>query len=128
MRAYPLRVWPGQWAICRLPADSDVPSWALAPGRLVSVTRTATELSIVVPSAGVPATVLAERAFRVIEVVGPVPFSVVGLMAAITRPLAEAGVSVFTMATYDTDYILVREALLDAAVRVLSAAGFEIRS
>ena len=87
-----------------------------APGRLVSVTRTATELSIVAPSAVVPATVPAERDFRVIEVVGPVPFSVVGLMAAITRPLAEAGVSVFTLATYDTDYVLVREPSLDYPV------------
>lgn len=128
MPAYPLAVWPGQWAICRLPAGSDVPSWAQAPGRLISVTRTALALSIVAPSAGVPAAVLAERDFRVIEVVGPVPFSVVGLMAAITRPLADAGVSVFTLATYDTDYVLVREASLETAVRVLSAAGFEIRS
>jgi hypothetical protein len=126
VQAYPLAVWPGQWAICRLPADSDVPPWALAAGRLASVTRTATELSIVAPSAGVPGDVLAERDWRVIEVVGPVPFSVVGLMAAITRPLAEAGVSVFTLATYDTDYVLVREASLEAAVRALSAAGFVI--
>lgn len=126
MPAYPLAVWPGCWAICRLPVESDLPSWAMAPGRMVSVTRTATELSIVAPAAGVPATVLAERDFRVIEVVGPVPFSVIGLMAAITRPLAEAGVSVFTLATYDTDYVLVREAALEAAVRALSAAGFVI--
>jgi hypothetical protein len=126
VRAHPLAVWPGQWAICRLSADADVPPWALAPGRLVSVTRTATELSVVAPQASVPATVLAERDFRVVEVVGPVPFSVVGLMAAITRPLAEAGVSVFTLATYDTDYVLVREASLETAVRVLSEAGFLI--
>jgi hypothetical protein len=126
VRAHPLAVWPGQWAICRLSADSDVPSWALATGRLVSVTRTATELSIVAPEACVPAAVLAERDFRVIEVVGPVPFSVVGLIAAITRPLAEAGVSVLTLATYDTDYVLVREASLEVAVRVLSEAGFLI--
>jgi hypothetical protein len=58
--------------------------------------------------------------------VGPVPFSVVGLIAAITRPLAEAGVSVLTLATYDTDYVLVREASLEVAVRVLSEAGFLI--
>lgn len=126
MQAYPLAVWPGRWAICRLSADADVPSWARAPGRLVSVTRTAAELSIVAPSAGVPGDVLAERDFCVIEVVGPVPFSVVGLMAAITGPLAEAGVSVFTLATFDTDYVLVRDASLEAAVRALSAAGFVI--
>jgi hypothetical protein len=126
VRAYPLAVWPGQWAICRLSADADVPAWALKPGHLVSITRTAAELSVVAPAATVPGDVLAERDFRVIEVVGPVPFSVVGLMAAITRPLAAAGVSVFTLATYDTDYVLVREVSLEAAVRALSEAGFQI--
>lgn len=127
MQAYPLAVWGGRWSICRLPPDVPSPPWALESGPLVSVTRTARELSILVPSGRVPDDVLAERDFRVVEVVGPVPFSVVGLVAAITRPLADAGVSVFTVATYDTDYILVREASLDAAVRALSAAGFEIR-
>lgn len=127
MPAYPLAVWGGRWAICRLPPGDAPPPWASEPAALVSVTRTAHELSIVAPSGHVPDDVLAERDFRVIEVVGPVPFSVIGLMAAMTRPLAEAGVSVFTLATYDTDYVLVREGALEAAVRVLSAAGFEFR-
>jgi hypothetical protein len=126
VQPYPLTIWSGPWAICRLPPGSAVPPWASEPGPLVSVTRTERELSIVVTSDRVPDDVRAERDFRVIEVVGPVPFSVVGLMAAITGPLAEAGVSVLTVATYDTDYVLVRETSLDAAVRALSAAGFVI--
>ena len=126
MHSYPLAVWGGRWAVCRLAPDLPAPEWAWAPGPLVSVTRTAHELSVLAPSERVPDEVRAERDFRVIEVIGPVPFSVVGLMAAITRPLAEAGISVFAVATYDTDYVLVRDASLDAAVRALSSAGFSI--
>jgi hypothetical protein len=126
MQTFPLAVWPGRWAVSRLASDADVPSWATEPGRLVACVRTEGELSVLAPADRVPGDVRAERDFRVIEVVGPVPFAVVGLMAAITRPLAEAGVSVFLVATYDTDYVLVREATLETAVTVLRAAGFAI--
>lgn len=126
MAAFPLAVWPGRWAVARLASDAAVPQWATAPGRLVAVVRTEGELSILAPADRVPDDAIAERDFRVIEVVGPVPFVVVGLMAALTRPLADAGVSVFTVATYDTDYVLVRDAMLATAVGALRAAGFEI--
>ena len=126
MQAFPLAVWPGRWAVCRLSRDADVPRWASEPGRLVAVVRTEGELSILAPADRVPDDVVGERDFRVIEVVGPVPFAVVGLMAAITRPLAEAGVSVFTVATYDTDYVLVRDTTLASAVAALGRAGFVI--
>jgi uncharacterized protein len=127
VQAYPLAVWPGRWAVCRLPPDAAVPPWGSVPGPLVGITRTEHELSILAPAERVPADVVAERDFRVIEIVGPVSFSVVGLMAAITQPLAEAGVSVFIVATYDTDYVLVREGSLDAAVRALAAARFTFK-
>jgi hypothetical protein len=126
MQAFALAVWPGRWAVCRLSPDADVPAWAAEPGRLVAIVRTEGELSVLAPADRVPGAVVAERDFRVIEVVGPVPFAVVGLMAAITRPLAEAGVSVFTVATYDTDYVLVRDAMLATAIAALRAAGFDV--
>ena len=126
MQAFPLAVWPGRWAVCRLEHDAEVPPWATAPARLVAVVRTEGELSILAPADRVPGDVTAERDFRVIEVVGPVPFAVVGLMAAITRPLAEAGISVFTVATYDTDYVLVRDASLETSIAALRAAGFDL--
>jgi hypothetical protein len=127
MQAFPLTVWPGQWAVCRLSPETPVPSWAGPAARLVAVVRTEGELSIVAPVDRVPDDVVAERDFRVIEVIGPVPFVVVGLMAAITRALADAELSVFAVSTYDTDYVLVREAALDAAVAALQAAGFIIQ-
>jgi hypothetical protein len=126
MTGFPLRVWSGRWAVCRLaPADA-VPVWALAPGPLTVVARSQTELSILVPEAHVPEQVTSERGFRVIEVVGPVPFAISGLIASLSQPLAAAGISLFPVATYDTDYVLVKEGALAAATDVLRAAGFTI--
>ena len=124
MTGFPLRVWHGRWAVCRLDADDAVPGWALAPAPLSVIARSQTELSILVPDDHVPGEVTAERGFRVIEVVGPVPFAVTGLIASLSQPLAAAGISLFPVATYDTDYVLVKEATLTAAVDVLRAAGF----
>ncbi len=83
-------------------------------------------MSILVPEAQVPDQVTSERGFRVIEVVGPVPFAVTGLIASLSQPLAAAGISLFPVATYDTDYVLVKEPMLAAAVDVLRAAGFRV--
>ncbi len=126
MTGYPLRVWPGRWAVCRLaPADA-VPAWATAPAPLAVVARSRTELSILVPEEHVPGDVTSEGGFRVIEVVGPVPFAVTGLIASLSQPLAAAGISLFPVATYDTDYVLVKDGTLAAAVDVLRAAGFTL--
>jgi hypothetical protein len=110
--------------VCRLDAGDAVPGWALTPAPLSVIARSRTELSILVPEEHVPGGVIAERGFRVIEVVGPVPFAVTGLIASLSQPLAAAGISLFPVATYDTDYVLVKEATLTAAVGVLRAAGF----
>ena len=126
MTGFPLRVWPGRWAVCRLDAGETVPGWALAPAPLSVIARSQTELSILVPEEFVPGGAITERGFRVIEVVGPVPFAVTGLIASLAQPLAAAGISLFPVATYDTDYVLVKEATLTAAVAVLRAAGFTI--
>lgn len=103
-----------------------MPSWALAPAPLSVVARSPTELSVLVPESHVPADVTSEPDFRVIEVVGPVPFSVTGLMASLSQPLAAAGISLFPVATYDTDYVLVKDATLTAAVEALRGAGFTV--
>ena len=126
MTTFPLKVWAGRWAVCRLAPDALVPAWAASAARLHVVARTEAELSIVMPEAQVPAMVVAERGFRVIEVVGPVPFAVTGLMASLATPLAAAGISLFPVATYDTDYVLIKEDALRQAVDVLRGAGFTV--
>jgi hypothetical protein len=112
--------------VARLPGTAEVPGWAWGPGGLVSVTRRGDELSIVCAEGRVPVEVRAERAFRALEVQGPIPFEVVGVLRALAVPLGEAGISIFAIATYDTDVILVREADLVRAAEALRGAGHEV--
>lgn len=111
----------GRYAVARLPPAAPVPSWAT--GALVSVTRAADELSIVCDDAAVPAGVRAERDFAAVRVVGAIDFAVVGLLASLTGALAAAGVSVFALSTFDTDYLLVRAGELDRARRALASVA-----
>lgn len=110
-------------ALCRLAPDAPVPAWAWA-GAFASVTRTPAELSIVCDETHVPADVAASRGWRAFEVRGPLDLSLVGVLAELAAPLVQAGVSIFPIATYDTDWILVREAQLDAACDAFTRAGF----
>ena len=87
------------------------------------MTRTASELSIVCRDASVPASVTANRGWRAIAVDGTLDFALTGVLAALAAPLAAAGVSIFAMSTYDTDYVLVKQDTLDDAVAALRAAG-----
>jgi hypothetical protein len=120
-----LRVLPGELAICRLPPDAPAPAvFAHAP--LFSVTRTHDELSIVCPLEDAPPDALVEPGWRALQVVGPLDFALTGVLAAITEPLAQAGIAIFATSTFETDYVLVRQAALDAAVEALREAGHEI--
>ena len=111
-----LRLLDGELAIVRLPPDAVVPLWvSYSPGPLVSVTRTAHELSIVCPSGTVPSMVECEAGWRAFTVEGQLEFSAVGVLSAVLIPLAEAGISILSLSTFDTDYVLVRVAMLEAA-------------
>ncbi len=118
------RVWDGSWAVCRLAADGPVPEWAHTG--FVSVTRTPDELSIVCPQASVPVAVQAERDWACVQLQGPFPFTLTGVLASFLVPLAEVRVPVFALSTYDTDCVLIPAARLDDALRALAAAGHEL--
>jgi hypothetical protein len=119
-----LRILPGELAVCRLPADAPVP--ATTTGALWSVTRTADELSIVCPVADAAEGAEVERGWRALQVAGPLDFALTGVLAAIAVPLAAADISIFAVSTYDTDYVLVREAALPAAAEALRRAGHDV--
>lgn len=114
-------------AVCRLSPGATVPDWA-AFGAFTSITRTAEEWSIVCEAGAVPADVRRETGFRALKVAGPLDFALTGILASLAVPLAEAGVSVFALSTFDTDYLLVREAQLECALRALRGAGHRIDS
>jgi uncharacterized protein len=112
-------------AVCRLPAHSAPPDWAWS-GPLVAITRSADELSLVCSAAYVPPGVQAEQPWRALKVAGPLDFSLTGILASLAAPLAEAGISIFAISTYDTDYILVRSSQTEAALDALRHAGHTI--
>jgi hypothetical protein len=115
-----LTILPESLAICRLGPDEALPGWLFWRADFVSVSRTAEELSIVCSAGDVPAEVTAERDWRAFKVEGPLDFALTGILARLAAPLAEADISLFAVSTYDTDYLLVREAALGQAARVLS--------
>jgi len=120
-----LEVLPGALAVCRLCAGGSLPAWLIGDG-VVSITRTADETSVVCDASVVPSDVVVESGWRAIKVVGPLDFSLTGILLSLAQPLADAGVSIFALSTYDTDYVLVKEAALPEAVAALSAAGHRI--
>jgi hypothetical protein len=119
-----LKVLAERFAVCRLPPDSTIPPRPQACG-LWSVTLTDNELSLVLPEAAAPAGASCERGWRALEVAGPLDFALTGVMASLSGPLAAAGVSLFVVSTYDTDYVLVRDHDLERAQSALEAAGHQ---
>ncbi len=122
---YTLRKLPERLAVCQLPAGKSIPEWAFL-GELVSITGTPVELSIVCAQNFVPAEVKAERDWRAFEVVGPLDFSLVGVLASLAGTLAEVGISIFAISTYNTDYLLVKDTEFDNAAAALVEAGHSL--
>jgi putative acetyltransferase len=125
-RPQTLLVLAGTFAICKLEPAASIPPWATAD-ELLSITRTADELSIVCRQDAVPEGILCERGWRCLRVAGTIPFSVVGILASLTAPLAEAGISVFAISTFDTDYLLVKANDLGRSVDILRRRGHTIQ-
>ena len=112
-------------AVCKLQPTADLPTWATS-GEFSSITRTHDELSVVCPEEAVPADVRAEKGWRVMRVAGSMDFSVVGVLASMTAPLAEAKIGIFAISTFDTDYLLIKEDDLNGAIEALQAYGHAI--
>lgn len=115
----------GVYAVCRLDSDAPWPAWA-AGGPFVSVTRTADELSVVCPADVVPAGVRCETGWRCLRVAGTLDFGMVGVVAGLAGPQAAAGVSVFVVSTFDTDYLLAKAVDMRRVIDVLGQAGHEV--
>jgi uncharacterized protein len=120
-----LTLLPDTFAVCRLNAGDSVPAWATS-GTFVSITRTADELSVVCPQSLVHDDVRCERGWQCLRVAGTMDFSMIGVVASLVTPLAEAGISVFVVSTFDTDYLLVKESDLVRAMAALRAAGHTV--
>jgi hypothetical protein len=107
--------------------ETAVPAWAEG-GAFCSVTRTKEELAVVCEEAAVPEGVTANRGWRMLKVHGPIPFEETGVLSAIAAPIASAGLSIFAISTFDTDYVLVKEEAIEAALLALRGAGHKVET
>lgn len=120
-----LSLLPESFAVCRLDPGTATPSWAEQAGAsFASVTRTASECSVICPEPAVPPGVMAVRGWRCLRLDGTFDADMSGVLASIIGPLADAGLSAFAVATYDTDYLLVRDVV--HATEVLRRAGHRV--
>ena len=126
LRRLQLSILPESYAVVGLSRSAQLPAWA-TQGSFFSVTRTSDELSIIVEESRVPAGLQFQAGWRVIKVHGPFMLSEVGVLASLVGPLAAARVSVLTITTFDTDYLLVAAENLAQTVSALERAGHSFK-
>jgi len=124
-QALKLTILAETFAVSKLDKGVPVPNWA-SSGGWWSVTRTDDELSIVCPEVQVPTDAISNRGWKCLKVAGPLDLALTGILASLLEPLAEARISVFSVSTFDTDYLLVKTENLAATASLLSLAGFQI--
>lgn len=121
-----LTLLPEPMAVCRANPDEPFPDWLPGSG-IWSLTRTAEELSLVISEHLAPQDWQIESGWRCLKVEGPLDFSLTGILSALTAPLAAAGIPVFAISTYDTDYLLVKQNHLEKTLVVLAQHRFNVK-
>ena len=120
-----LERFPETLAVVRLGPGSELPPWAESSS-LLSVTATATETSLVCAARSVPTKSRHHKPLTAYAVTGPLDLTAIGVLVDLLAPLAEAGISVFTVSTFDTDWILVPSADADRAADAWRDQGHEV--
>src|SRR5687768_7798927 len=113
---------PHRYAVCRFDQNATVPTTVMR-SEFFCMMRTHDELSIVCAEGTAPEIGMIENGWRVLKLEGPFPFEMTGILASVLNPLAQREVSIFALSTFDTDYVLIKETQLEAAVLALRDAG-----
>jgi hypothetical protein len=124
-RTFTLHQFPEKLAVVRLAPGAEIPQWAESSS-LFSVTATATETSLVCASRSVPTKTPSQKPFTAFAVQGPLDFALTGVLSDLLAPLAEAEISVFTISTFDTDWILVPVVRADDAAEAWRRRGHTV--
>ncbi|HOP63977.1 MAG TPA: ACT domain-containing protein [Spirochaetota bacterium] len=114
----PITILPGDYTILRLPSGSEIPEW-VDRSRFYSITDTKSEYSVICSGEGLPEEYPHECSMKIFKIEKKMEFSETGIISSITAPLAEKGVPVFTLSTFDTDYFLIKMEHALRAVEVL---------
>ena len=124
-KSFVISVLKDDYKVCRMSTFEDIPAWILDTP-LSSITRTAEELSIVCPNSVAPDQLKCEQDWKCLKIHGPFGFDEVGIIASLTKVLADVNISVFVLSTFDTDNILVKRFNIEKAAKVLADNGHEI--
>ncbi|AWK52844.1 MAG TPA: ACT domain-containing protein [Clostridium sp.] len=114
-----------KYGVCRLDKTELIPEWA-QNSDFFSITRTSDELSIVCSQDDIPNDINCEKDWRILKIEGPLDFSLIGILASISTILAQKGISIFAISTYDTDYILVKNNDIDNAISALIKERYDV--
>jgi hypothetical protein len=117
----------GDYSIYRLKNDSAIPIWVY-DSDFYSVTRTQDELSIICKNVDIASDVnlKIDKHWRILKINGPLDLSLVGIIANISNLLKDNKIPIFTISTFDTDYILVKNQYLNNTLTLLNNAGHKI--
>ena len=119
-KKFTLSILPEKLGICHITKHFPIPEW-VKEAFFCSITRTRSELSIVCPQEKIPSGVMFEKDWRAFRLEGVVNMYSVGVIASLSKPLADEGISIFNISTYETNYVLVEEKNLEKAKEILSA-------
>ena len=94
----------------------------------VFLSKTDEEISLVCESEYVPSNATASEAgWKGLRIVGVLDFGLVGVLAKIANILAESGISIFAVSTYNTDYIFIKAIHFDKAIQTLTSNGYTLK-
>lgn len=110
----------------RLASNAEVPAAALG-SPFFAIMRTDEELSLVLPEGIEFESEKNETGWACFKVEGPLEFGLVGVLAGISSALAKAGVPIFALSTFDTDYVLVKREQVQAASEALTSVGYQVQ-
>ena len=121
-----LKVLKDIYAVCKFNSSSEIPS-VIYSSDFYSITKAPDELSVICKQSGlINDTQGINKDWRIIKVIGPLDFSLIGIIAEISRILYKNKISIFSISTYETDYILVKNLNLKRALDSLESNGYEI--
>ncbi len=124
-QTHKIEQFPETLAVVRLAPGAEIPTWAESSS-IFSITATAAETSLVCAARGVPSKAVHHGPLTGFAIKGPLDLAMVGVLHLLLGPLAEDGISVFTLSTYDTDWILVRESDAERAAEAWRRHGHVI--
>lgn len=121
-----LAVLKNSYAVYKFEVGSVLPHWIFTSD-FYSVTGTVDEISVVASEcSSKDEKILKNGGWRIIKVIGPLDFSLVGIIADLSSVLKNKNISIFTVSTYETDYILVKQNDLDTAIKALEENGHTV--